>query len=97
MWANLQTVQDAADQEDDDLEEKLEKHMDKREIMLTEYYEKLQEEVQAKRLASKEAGRVWDEAATEYMQMDADARKASQIEDIKLMIEEIKNDSDEED
>jgi hypothetical protein len=31
------------------------------------------------------------------MQMDADARKASQIEDIKLMIEEIKNDSDEED
>jgi hypothetical protein len=29
--------------------------------------------------------------------MDADARKASQIEDLKSMIEEIKNDSDEED
>jgi hypothetical protein len=79
------------------MDEKLEKHMDKREIMLTEYYEKLQEEIQAKRQAQKEAGRVWDEATTEYMQMDADARKASQIEDIKLMIEEIKNDSDEED
>ena len=29
--------------------------------------------------------------------MDADARKASQIEDMKAMIEEIKNDSDEDD
>ena len=51
MWANLQNVQDQADQDDDDLEDKLEKHMDKREIMLTEYYEKLQEEIQAKRQA----------------------------------------------
>lgn len=29
--------------------------------------------------------------------MDAEQRKASQIEDLKVMIEEIKNDSDEED
>lgn len=31
------------------------------------------------------------------MAMDAEARKASQIEDMKAMIEEIKQDSDEED
>jgi hypothetical protein len=31
------------------------------------------------------------------MNMDAEQRKASQIEDLKVMIEEIKNDSDEED
>ena len=42
-------------------------------------------------------GHVFDEATTEYMNMDAEQRKASQIEDLKQMIEEIKNDSDEED
>lgn len=71
--------------------------MDKREIMLSEYFEKLDEEIKAKRQAEKEVGRVFDATSTEYMEMDADARKASQIEDMKAMIEEIKNDSDEED
>ena len=65
--------------------------------MLNTYYDKLTAEMDEKRQEQKNTGRVWDEVTTEYMGMDAEARKASQLEDMKLMIEEIKHDSDEED
>ena len=56
-------------------------------------------EIERRRQAQGSAhrGHVFDEATTEYMNMDAEQRKTSQIEDLKQMIEEIKNDSDEED